>query len=59
MSKRHDNTSRASEFICLRCLSKNQVGDKIRRPNMREKWKDYDITLKKDELLFLDMITNK
>lgn len=22
-----------------------------------EKWKDYDITLKKDELLFLDMIT--
>ena len=36
MSKRHDNTSRASEFICLRCLSKNQVGDKIRRPNMRE-----------------------
>ena len=24
-----------------------------------EKWKDYDITLKKDELLFLDMITNK
>lgn len=22
------------------------------------KWKDYDITLKKDELLFLDMITN-
>lgn len=23
-----------------------------------EKWKDYDITLKKDELLFLDMITN-
>lgn len=37
MSKRHDNTSRASEFICLRCLSKNQVGDKIRRPNMREK----------------------
>ena len=21
-----------------------------------EKWKDYDITLKKDELLFLDMI---
>lgn len=23
------------------------------------KWKDYDITLKKDELLFLDMITNK
>lgn len=24
-----------------------------------EKWKDYDITLKKDELLFLDMITNR
>lgn len=24
-----------------------------------EKWKDYDITLKKDDLLFLDMITNK
>lgn len=24
-----------------------------------EKWKDYDITLKKDELLFLDMITNE
>ena len=24
-----------------------------------EKWKNYDITLKKDELLFLDMITNK
>lgn len=24
-----------------------------------EKWKDYDITLKKDELLFLDMMTNK
>ena len=23
-----------------------------------EEWKDYDITLKKDELLFLDMITN-
>ena len=37
MCKRHDNTNRASEFICLRCLSKNQVGDKIRRPNMREK----------------------
>ena len=26
---------------------------------LMEKWKDYDITLKKDELLFLDMITNK
>lgn len=25
---------------------------------LMEKWKDYDITLKKDELLFLDMITN-
>ena len=37
MSKRHDNTNRSSEFICLRCLSKNQVGDKMRRPNMREK----------------------
>lgn len=37
MCKRHDNTNRSSEFICLRCLSKNQVGDKIRRPNMREK----------------------
>lgn len=24
---------------------------------LMEKWKDYDITLKKDELLFLDMIT--
>ena len=37
MCKRHDNTNRSSEFICLRCLSKNQVGDKMRRPNMREK----------------------
>lgn len=26
---------------------------------LMEKWKDYDITLKKDDLLFLDMITNK
>lgn len=26
---------------------------------LMEKWKDYDITLKKDELLFLNMITNK
>ena len=26
---------------------------------LMEKWKDYDITLKKDELLFLDTITNK
>lgn len=26
---------------------------------LMEKWKDYDITLKKDELLFLDMIANK
>lgn len=26
---------------------------------LMEKWEDYDITLKKDELLFLDMITNK
>ena len=26
---------------------------------LMEKWKDYDIILKKDELLFLDMITNK
>ena len=26
---------------------------------LMEKWKGYDITLKKDELLFLDMITNK
>lgn len=26
---------------------------------LMEKWKDYNITLKKDELLFLDMITNK
>lgn len=26
---------------------------------LMEKWKDYDITLKKEELLFLDMITNK
>ena len=26
---------------------------------LMEEWKDYDITLKKDELLFLDMITNK
>jgi hypothetical protein len=25
---------------------------------LMEKWKDYDITLKKDELLFLNMITN-
>ena len=25
---------------------------------LMENWKDYDITLKKDELLFLDMITN-
>ena len=25
---------------------------------LMEKWKDYDITLKKDESLFLDMITN-
>lgn len=25
---------------------------------LTKKWKDYDITLKKDELLFLDMITN-
>lgn len=25
---------------------------------LMEKWKNYDITLKKDELLFLDMITN-
>lgn len=24
-----------------------------------EKWKDYDITLKRDELLFLDMITKE
>lgn len=45
MSKRHDNTSRASEFICLRCLSKNQVGDKIRRPNMRENYPEIDITV--------------
>lgn len=37
MCKRHDNTNKSSEFICLRCLSKNQVGDKMRRPNMREK----------------------
>lgn len=37
MCKRHDNTNRSSEFICLRCLNKNQVGDKMRRPNMREK----------------------
>lgn len=26
---------------------------------LKEKWKDYDITLKKDELLFLDMITKQ
>ena len=26
---------------------------------LMETWKDYDITLKKDELLFLDMITNE
>lgn len=26
---------------------------------LMELWKDYDITLKKDELLFLDMITNE
>lgn len=26
---------------------------------LMKKWKDYDITLKKDELLFLDMITNE
>ena len=26
---------------------------------LMEKWKGYDITLKKDELLFLDMITNE
>lgn len=26
---------------------------------LMEKWKDYDITLKKDELLFLDMITKE
>lgn len=26
---------------------------------LMEEWKDYDITLKKDELLFLNMITNK
>ena len=26
---------------------------------LMEKWKDYDITLEKDGLLFLDMITNK
>lgn len=26
---------------------------------LMEKWKDYDITLKKDDLLFLDVITNK
>lgn len=26
---------------------------------LMEKWKNYDITLKKDELLFLDMITNE
>ena len=25
---------------------------------LMEKWKDYDVTLKKDELLFLNMITN-
>lgn len=25
---------------------------------LMEKWKDYDVTLKKDELLFLDMIVN-
>ena len=25
---------------------------------LMEKWKDYDITLKKDDLLFLDMIAN-
>ena len=25
---------------------------------LMEKWRDYDVTLKKDELLFLDMITN-
>ena len=26
---------------------------------LMEEWKDYDITLKKDDLLFLDMITNE
>ena len=26
---------------------------------LMEKWKDYDITLKKDDLLFLDMLTNE
>ena len=26
---------------------------------LMENWKDYDVTLKKDELLFLDMITNR
>lgn len=26
---------------------------------LMDKWKDFDITLKKDELLFLDMITNR
>lgn len=26
---------------------------------LMKKWKDYDITLKKDELLFLDIITNE
>ena len=41
MCKRHDNTNRSSEFICLRCLNKNQVGDKMCRPNMREKIKEY------------------
>ena len=26
---------------------------------LMKKWEDYDVTLKKDDLLFLDMITNK
>lgn len=37
MSKKYDNTKKSSQFICLRCLKKNQVGDKMRRPNMRKK----------------------
>ena len=37
MCKRNGHPERSSQFICLRCLKENKVGDGIPRPNTKEK----------------------
>ena len=37
MSKRNGNPKHSSNFICLRCLKENQVGDGIPRTKTKEK----------------------